>query len=640
MIGEGTLNAGCAAFVHSRKVAQSLIRGVKLCKISRMCTAEVHCTPVNPQNVHYLKHRAPAETHILTIFGMDKATAIVIDDDDDDCAPAAAATPVIRQVLPPKVNTLNKYLAPECMASEYDKLLHKRKEDEATQQDAAPTPDPPLQRHKPLVRSKSFHNEDELRSRQLPVERYKFLDTEAECSEEETEGEEAADTPGSLVDFVIPDGDLIAAADRAADDYAASLHFAAMQRREDEERERRIMQEVLPPATEADENEVIQLISEDEAPSAADSAKRAEPSPTERMLLEEEEQEEGQREEPPAKAARSEEEGDAEMGEEVTDPDKKYDRWLWTWFPGNNPYRPDALLKGAKYMTYQEEQTKKELLHLQGYIRFKWQKPFASVLKLFRKLMPEGSLWIGRALKCEKACIRYCNKKKSRVGAPKEFGEAVASKGQQGHRSDLDGVVKAVQDGQSFVQIAVANPVECIHYHAGIKVLISATRQLKWQHTKRPTLQVMVLYGETNTGKSHRVRELEGEHLYDVEPGRDPFGNYESEDSILFDEFGMGEKWDINLMKRCLENYPQRVTVRYADKWAAWKRVYIISNDPPQMWFALASVADKRAFWRRVTRIENILCREDDPDFDPIRHEISESGPVFANAVAPLNWHY
>lgn len=68
--------------------------------------------------------------------------------------------------------------------------------------------------------------------------------------------------------------------------------------------------------------------------------------------------------------------------------------------------------------------------------------------------------------------------------------------------------------------------------------------------------------------------------LYVANAGRDAFGNYEYEPAVLFEEFGMGGDWDINLMKKLLDKWPTQLDCRYANKWAAWSRVYIISQDP------------------------------------------------------------
>ncbi|AUM61705.1 Rep [uncultured virus] len=306
----------------------------------------------------------------------------------------------------------------------------------------------------------------------------------------------------------------------------------------------------------------------------------------------------------------------------------KYARWMFTFFPTTDA-RPNALPDGAEYMIFQEERGhQQDHLHLQGYVRFKTRKTFKQVQKIFATCGLKDA-HLGFAKKPELACIRYCSKKDTQVSTPTEFGSREEHAGEQGHRSDLDAVASALKAGTSYAKVCLQFPEQAIKYSHGIRELANCQRMEQWKHQWREAITVTVLFGPTDTGKSWRVRSAEKEELYTVDPGRGPFDHYQQEPAILFDEFGTGEHFPVNFMKRCLERYPQKLDCRYGDNYAAWTRVYIISNDPPQTWWFAATLVDKQAFWRRVTQVQEVLKRQDDPDFDPELHCHTVPKPTF-----------
>lgn len=415
-----------------------------------------------------------------------------------------------------------------------------------------------------------------------------FLDDEAEVSGEDSGDEDEEGEDSSMQDFIVPD-DQVIAIDSSEDECPPSG------------RDKRS----LPDADERmllDEEIVEQTQAQPPAEKRATTGeqRRAEPAP-----------------EPPAPAAAAAEapKDSEDPGEDVDNKNSRYARWCFTWFPGDSAYRPSALPEGCSFLCFQEEicpHTGK--LHLQGYIRFEVRRRYNQVLGILQENMPNTRL--RKAKKCELACIRYCTKTKSRrAGAvPVELGKREEEAGRQGRRTDLAELSREVMNGKTYDQLADSNPEQIVLHSKGFKELIAIQMAKKWSKKVRDDITVTVLFGETGTGKTHRVRMAEPS-LYVANPGRDSFGNYEYEPAVLFEEFGMGGDWDINLMKKLLDKWPAQLDCRYANKWAAWSRVYIISQDPPHTWYMMAPAPDKRAFWRRVTQVQQILLREDDPKF-------------------------
>lgn len=473
---------------------------------------------------------------------------------------------------------------------------------EATQDVESPAPgarNPPLPRRR-LARTVSFKD---LRA---------YLDLEAEPddaedAEHEDEDEEGEEEREESEDEEAPPG-------QAEAEAAAAL--AELEEEEDRQRTSRKRTEPEPVAPRMLLDEELDELEQSQRPTPRRPAQAPTPAPS---------QEEAVAAAPAAAAAPPVEE-DEDPSEDVSNKNNKYSRWCFTWFPGDNPYRPATLPAGVEYMVFQEERGgHTEHLHLQGYLRFKNRVRFNQVLTLLRANMKEPtSLRVSKAVKVELACRRYCTKLATRVKEPVELGDPVEHAGKQGYRSDLADVVSALEAGKTYSNLADSNPEELIKYGRGIKDLIAAKRQSKWEYKTRENITVTVLYGPTNSGKTHRVwgaEAAEGKNkLFIVEPGRGPWDRYEGQEAVLFDEFGMGEKWELNHMKRLLDKYPMQLDCRYASNWAAWTRVYIISNDPPALWWMTAPAADKTAFWRRVTQVQEVLKREDDPEFDPELH--------------------
>lgn len=277
---------------------------------------------------------------------------------------------------------------------------------------------------------------------------------------------------------------------------------------------------------------VISLDSDDDDTEATRGSKRASPEAAApaRMLLDEEVLGVADSEPEAPAAARPEAIADEEASHR-----NLYARWVWTWYPEESDYRPAALPDNVAYMIYQEEKCPKTgKLHLQGYLRLVKRSRFTALKKALNELMP--NIHIAAARGTEEECRNYCTKEATRIKAGKELGEYVPTMA-QGHRSDLDSVIESCKAGKPLNAIAAESPHQWIKYHKGIESLHQVlARDQKYKTVWRPEITISVLWGPTNTGKTHRVLTSHPE-AYIVKPGRDPWGQYKGQDVIVFDEF-------------------------------------------------------------------------------------------------------
>lgn len=275
-------------------------------------------------------------------------------------------------------------------------------------------------------------------------------------------------------------------------------------------------------------------------------------------------------------------------------------RWCFTYNNAPEGWEP-AEGSEVAYMTWQRERGEEGTEHIQGYVRFKTKKRMKTVKRWF----DVNEMHLEPARGSEKDNKEYCNKSNTRIDGPWEYG--VYDKdvgGKQGKRSDLEEIANKLTEGASIKKIAEEHASSYIKFHQGIEKLRDIVQPMPPMEREVTTT---VLWGRTNTGKTHRARTQLPE-IYDVKPGRDPWGNYVGQDSILFDEFDYN-RWTIQEMNMFCDKWRCQLDCRYKDKYAEWKKVVICANSDPQTWWPGTNMMLKEAFWRRLNIIE-VLNRE------------------------------
>jgi len=283
-------------------------------------------------------------------------------------------------------------------------------------------------------------------------------------------------------------------------------------------------------------------------------------------------------------------------------------RWVFTL---NNPdimehedfprYDPGIM----SYLVYSLERGEDQnTLHLQGYVRFQSRKRFSTV----KRIIGERA-HLEKARGDEKSCYEYCTKLDTHIDGPWEFPSHDAydpTKGAQGHRSDLDAIAAEVREGHTLNRIADQHPADFIRYHNGIQAL---SLLLSPKPPAMREVEVVCWWGPTGRGKTYRVMTQFPE-AYQVEPGRDPWGRYNQEDLVVFDEFNYGS-WTIQQMNRYLDPYRCPLDARYHDRFAAWTHVMILSNCSPLTFWPNADLELVNSFRRRIQgRVFHITSRD------------------------------
>lgn len=286
-------------------------------------------------------------------------------------------------------------------------------------------------------------------------------------------------------------------------------------------------------------------------------------------------------------------------------------RWCFTV---NNPgeWRPAYDVVAMKFLVYQLERGAVGTLHIQGYVRFASPKKLQAAKNALVRTDAHMEIAQGN----EGQCVDYCTKADTRVAGPWTFGTVKRDAGRKGSRSDLQAVAEAAQNPRvSLRELAMEFPAQMIKYSAQIdryRQLVAPPVPLE------RNIFVHVLWGPTNTGKTHRIRHgIPAAELYVISAhGRDPFGQYAGQSSIVLEEFESAD-WKINEIKTLLDKWACPLDARYANKDAKWTNVFITSNSDPMTWYGMWQPADLAAFRRRLTRITHVLSQEQEIELLP-----------------------
>lgn len=115
-------------------------------------------------------------------------------------------------------------------------------------------------------------------------------------------------------------------------------------------------------------------------------------------------------------------------------------------------------------------------------------------------------------------------------------------------------------------------------------------------------LEVIYIFGSTETGKTRSVMEMYGYgNVYRITDYNHPFDSYQSEPVMCFDEFR--SSLPLGDMLNYLDGYPLMLPARYANKTACYETVYLISNislEEQYPYVQQSEPASWKAFLRRI----------------------------------------
>lgn len=183
-----------------------------------------------------------------------------------------------------------------------------------------------------------------------------------------------------------------------------------------------------------------------------------------------------------------------------------------------------------------------------------------------------------------------------------EFGEMPVER--QGKRNDLDDLYCMIKDGMTDYEILEQSPDYLLNLDK-----IERTRQIIIQERFKNewrNITTTYIYGNTGTGKTRKVMEEYGYgNVFRVTDYLHPFDGYKGQDVVIFEEFRSSMR--INDMLNYLDGYPLELPCRYANKFACFTKVYIISNVSLAQQYTQIQLESYETWLAFLRRIKSVL---------------------------------
>ena len=300
-----------------------------------------------------------------------------------------------------------------------------------------------------------------------------------------------------------------------------------------------------------------------------------------------------------------------------TKKDTKHDKYLLTI---NNPldkhFTHDKIKKiiltNFKTFTYccmaDEKGAKDHTLHTHVFVCFSSRVRFSMIKKYF----PEAHIDNVKGTITD--CVNYIKKEgrwentdkaDTKIdGTFEEWGKRPPDS--KGRKQDMTELYQMIQDGLSNAEIIAQNQ----DYILQIDKLDKLRTMLlieKYRGTRRLDLEVTYICGVTGSGKTRSIYDEFGdENVYRVTDYVHPFDGYNHcESVIVFDEFRSSLK--LKDMLHYLDIYPIELPSRYANKYACYTKIFIVSNWCLEKQYEELQRYDKEswdAFLRRIHKVK------------------------------------
>ncbi len=252
--------------------------------------------------------------------------------------------------------------------------------------------------------------------------------------------------------------------------------------------------------------------------------------------------------------------------------------WCITW---NNPTRTEYRIMdtvACQYIVWQDESGgRRGTPHIQGYVYFKSAKTFERVKKLF----PGAHL--EKAAGSPQQNKTYCQKEDTRADKGKNGERGIIPI--QGSRVDIEEMQKDIKEGMNDRDMFEKYPTGWAQYE---RVLTKYRSNLK--RKRREWTITHVLWGPTDTGKSHKAHQLAEikDDDYGVlmiqEKGRPIWADgTEQSTAIVIEDFA-GEI-PYRALLQMLDKWPCRVPIKGGSMEWSPKHIYITSNLHPRDWY-------------------------------------------------------
>lgn len=204
--------------------------------------------------------------------------------------------------------------------------------------------------------------------------------------------------------------------------------------------------------------------------------------------------------------------------------------------------------------------------------------------------------------KCGKWELDESKQEKKIEGTFEEYGTQPPDS--KGKRHDMSELYQMVLDNMTNAEILSANQDYILQIDKIDKIRTTVLTE-RYKETVRLDLEVIYISGLTGTGKTRGVFESNGyANVYRITDYLHPFDGYACQPVICFDEFRSSLK--LKEMLLYCDIYPIELPSRYANKYACYNKVYIVSNWILEKQYSEIQRSDEEswnAFLRRIHKV-------------------------------------
>lgn len=161
--------------------------------------------------------------------------------------------------------------------------------------------------------------------------------------------------------------------------------------------------------------------------------------------------------------------------------------------------------------------------------------------------------------------------------------------------------------------------------------------QEKFKGERRLDLEVTYMFGATGTGKSRGILDEFGDsNVYRVTDYDHPFDHYSCEPVLVFEEFR--SSLTMSDMLNYLDIYPITLKARYANKYACFSRIFIVTNWELERQYAERQITDKeswQAFLRRIHKVKHYVSKDEIVTYDSVADYLNRNNKFIPISELP-----
>lgn len=252
-------------------------------------------------------------------------------------------------------------------------------------------------------------------------------------------------------------------------------------------------------------------------------------------------------------------------------------------------------LKAYTYIGQMEKGDETGYVHWQLYIENKTAIRFSTLKKKF----PTGHFEVRWGTK--KQAYDYATKSKTAIPDTVIKNGEIDITETDSPKVSVEAAVSLMERGMRVNEVLVKYPSlwRSMAYLERAQAIIDENNHSMSERDVR----VEYIYGQPGTGKTRYIYETHGyDQVYRVTNYKNPFDGYQGQDVLVLDEFY--DSIPLDQLLNVIDVYPFKMPARYNDHWAAYTKVYIISNRKLQdQYSTLFFYEDERApsFYRRIS---------------------------------------